>query len=690
MKKPQDRLFRRRTPQLLLLIAATLYGAHAPANDFVLKDSSGQKRSAMLLSASADVKVNGLIVFGTLTQKYLNNGPDFIAGEYVFPLPEGATIDSLRVKVGGRVITSELKEKQAAKAQFEQAKREGKRAALLTQERENLFRMGVANIPAGEQIEVELSYLDTVHIDNQQYSLRLPTTLTPRYNPLPDNNTTNEESPSGLSIRDSLESFLNPPFIAEAVDAAGMPSNPLAINIELDAGFDLQNLHSDSHDIQVQDIDGSHQRIQFSQSYEPMDRDFVLQWQQNNTEMTPSLYYEQTKLTPSGTAESRDSAVENTVMLNLTPTAEHFKPAVLPKDVSFIIDTSGSMGGESIRQAKAALNQALDLLSATDSFNVIEFNSSHSRLFDAAQTANADNLRRARQFVASLVADGGTEMKPALLAAFRQQVSSAEHLKQVVFITDGAVGNEAELSRVVHQFIGDSRLFSIAIGSAPNQYLFNQLSSLGRGSSISIDNMQDVEANMQALFNKINAPAMRNIRLLDSEGKVLEVQPSVVPDVYFGEPLELLLRTTDLNGSITVRGELADKTVSYPLQLSEAKPAPGVAKLWGKEKINSLMNKIHLNQGEPEALEQEVIELSLKHNILSRYTSFVAVDKQAVRKPDQALQEMQIANLLPKGMALPQTALGTTPITLLSVFSLLLAGLIKRKSAQQNKATGKC
>lgn len=672
--------FRKTLGAAVLLALATLAPNVASANDFVLKNASGQQHSALLLSAQAKVKVSGLMVFGTITQKYLNNGADFIAGEYVFPLPDGASIDSLIVKIGGRTIESKLKEKQQAKAEFAQAKREGKQAALLQQDRANLFRMAVANIAAGETIEVTLTYLDTVHIDQNKYQLSLPTTLTPRYSPAKP--ITESEQSEPTSTFDSLNDFLNPIFNANSHDSSGMPNNPIDIRVELDTGFAAHQLQSNSHQITVQSTDDSHHRIQLSQGFEPMDRDFKLQWQQNNPETVPSLYVE--TLTP--TADTTEPSIGNTstdenyLLLSVIPTASQYTQHVMPKDLSFIIDTSGSMGGEPIRQAKAALQQGLDRLGPKDDFNIIEFNSIHSTLFDSSQPANGQNLALARQFVDSLVADGGTEMKPALLAALRHPPSSAEHLKQVVFITDGAVGNESELSRVVHQFLGEARLFSVAIGSAPNQYLFRQLSKLGKGTAISIEDSSEVQEKMQTLFDKISAPAMRNIEIIDPSGKVLEVQPASIPDLYYGEPLQVLLKVADISGAIRITGDLANESIEMALQLESATPAPGVSKLWGKNKISALMDKIHLQQGDPELLKQQIVDLSLKHHVLSQYTSYVAVDKQPVRRADQALQETQVANLLPKGMAFPKTALGTLPTLLLSLLSLMMAGLIKLRT----------
>lgn len=672
--------FRTTLGAAVLLTLATFAPKVASANDFVLKNASGQHYSALLLSAQAKVKVSGLMVFGTITQKYLNNGADFIAGEYVFPLPDGASIDSLVVKIGGRTIESKLKEKQQAKAEFAQAKREGKQAALLQQDRANLFRMAVANIAAGETIEVTLTYLDTVHIDQNNYQLSLPTTLTPRYSPASP--ITETEQTETNSTIDSLNDFLNPLFSADSHDASGMPNNPIDIRVELNTGFAAQQLQSNSHQITVQSTDDSHHRIQLSQGFEPMDRDFNLQWQQNNPETVPSLYVE-TRIPTADTSEpSIDNTAtdENYLLLSVIPTASQYTQHVMPKDLSFIIDTSGSMGGEPIRQAKAALQQGLDRLGPKDNFNIIEFNSVHSTLFDSSQPANSQNLALARQFVDSLVADGGTEMKPALLAALRHPASSAEHLKQVVFITDGAVGNESELSRVVHQFLGEARLFSVAIGSAPNQYLFRQLSKLGKGTAVSIEESSEVQEKMQTLFDKISAPAMRNIEIVDPSGKVLEVQPASIPDLYYGEPLQVLLKVSHVSGGISITGDLANESIEMPLQLEKAKPASGVSKLWGKNKISALMDKIHLQQGDPELLKQQVVDLSLKHHVLSQYTSYVAVDKQPVRRADQALLETQVANLLPKGMAFPKTALGTLPTLLLSLLSLVMAGLIKLRT----------
>lgn len=675
-----------RATVLSLLIGLPCLLNNARANDFVLLDQNGEKHSALLLSSSARIDINQRLVFTELTQSFLNASSSFIAGEYVFPLPEGAAVDALSIKVGGRLIEAKLKEKQQAATDFQQAQTEGKRAALLTQERPNVFRMAVTNIPAGEAIEIRLSYLDEVHVDDGNYSLRLPTTHTPRYTPVVVSNNSQEQTQQS-----PLEEFLalahHAPFV-RGTDTGSLPDNPFSIDISLNTGFPVMELGSDTHPLDVQSSDASHHRIHFANRWEAMDRDLVIEWRQDNPAVVPALFAESVT-TDAAPLQSDDQSraqdppdAEHYVMLSLTPTAEHYQPTSLPKDVTFVIDTSGSMGGEPIHQAKAALQQGLSLLNAQDSFNIIEFNSTHTQLFTQPQPNNTQTLERARQFVDQLVADGGTQMATALMAALQSQRPQEERLQQLIFITDGAVDNEAQLSRLVHQSLGNTRLFSVGIGSAPNQHLFRQLSVHGRGTAINIENMQDVNSRMQRLFKKISAPAISDIELIDPSGALLEIQPETIPDLYHGEPLSLMLRSKNLSAELRIRAKVAGREIVLPINLQHAQSASGVAKRWAKQKMAVLMDKIHLHQGNAEAHTEAVKKLSLKHRVLSPFTSFIAVDHAPVRSPEQALASAAVASLYPKGTAFPQTALGTLPMTLLSLMSLLMAALLRSRLRQ--------
>ncbi len=674
---------------LSLLLGVSCLSGSARASDFVLHGQDGAKHSALLLSSHARVEVNHQLVFTELRHSFLNSSGDFIAGEYVFPLPEGAVVDALRIKVGGRLIESKLKEKQQAKADYQQAQSEGKRAALLTQQRPNLFRMSVTNIPAGEVIEVQLSYLDKTHSDAGAHSLRLPTTYTPRYSPLSSTDSTDEQIRLSLENQGTTDNSYAP-FVTGS-DTGALPVNPFSVDIHLNTGFPALELGSDTHQLNVQSSDSSHHRIRFDNRWEPMDRDLVIEWKQDNRETAPSVYFESVehKAADTNSAEQASDDSEHFVMLSLTPAADHYQPTPLPKDVVFVLDTSGSMGGEPLRQAKAALQEGLKLLREQDSFNIIEFNSSHSQLFPQSQPVTATSRARAAQFVDQLAADGGTQMAEALTAALRSQSPHELRLQQLIFITDGAVDNEAELSRLVHQSLGNSRLFSVAIGAAPNQHLFRQLSVHGRGSAINIEEMQDVNAHMQRLFNKISSPAISDIELLDPSGALLEIQPEIIPDLYLGEPLSVMLRTKNLSAGLSIRANVSGQELLLPISLLQAQQASGVAKYWAKQKMDVLLDKIQLQQGDTEVHKQAVTALSLRHRVLSPYTSFVAVDHAPVRSSEEALHTEKIASLYPKGMAFPSTALGTLPITLLSLCSLLMAAALKRHMRATPCATAK-
>lgn len=671
----------------LVLLSLSLLGSVSLASDFVLRQADGNQRSALMLASKAEIEINGLISFTRLRQRFVNTGPNFIAGEYVFPLPETATIDQLDIRIGSRTIVGQLKEKQQAKKAFNQAKRQGKSAALMVQKRDNLFRMSVANIPAGETIEVQLSYLDKVAIDSGQYRVTLPTTLTPRFNPA-DSTAAHLDAIHAEQIDSSLNqgpisNVFNNPIFVRANPSRELPENPIDIRVYLNPGFAVRAIHSDNHQIAVKAIDADAHAIVLSRGVATMDRDFVLTWQQNNPDFTPSLYREAATLSDASTINGE--LTEHYFMLNISPTAEHFQPSVQNKDIVFVIDTSGSMGGESIRQAKAALSKALSGLNPRDTFNIIEFNSTHRALFPSSQVVNHQTLSQAENFIGALNASGGTNMKPALIDALKTNTLEPQSIQQVLFITDGAVGNESELSQLVHQYLGDKRLFCIAIGSAPNRHLMTQLSNFGRGSAIVINQMNQVSDKIDGLFNKLNHPAMTDIGLRDHAGAIIDLQPNPIPDLYYGEPLQLLIKSQYAEGLLSLTGNIDGRQVNFDIDLAQANKASGIAKLWAREKIAGLMNKIHLRQGSSDQHRQSIIDLSLRHRVLSQYTSFIAVDPTPIRSADQKLDTAKVANLLPKGTRLPKTSLNTSALYGLSLVSLLLAFFSRQCARRQLK-----
>lgn len=644
------------------------------SSDFILKDGAGNTIQALTLSAKVDMEINGLVNHTHLQQRFYNSSHEFVSGEYVFPLPDTASVDSLTIKIGSRIIKGEIKEKAQAKKIFEQAQKQGKKAALLTQNRPNLFRMAVTNIPPGEIIEISMSYVNAVEFDQGEYRVMFPMTLTPRYNSsIAINGEPGRENLNSENLSDN--SFQNPSFMLNHPAGADI-KNPVELSIHFTPGFKASNVISSSHDIIVNDVDEQSQRIAFSQRFVPMDSDFHLSWKQNNKALQPQLFVEtvHSEIDEEGIESIED---EHFAMLMLTPGAEIFDQAVLNKEVIFIIDTSGSMGGDSIKQAKAALLSAVELLNDGDSFNVIEFNSDFTTLFNQSLNFNSNTKRKAKDFIEALQANGGTEMKPALLQALRSPVDKEERLKQVVFITDGAVGNEQDLIRTINQYLGGSRLFSIAIGSAPNQHLFRQVSKVGKGTFVQISEMNQVSSKMKSVFEKISKPAMKNLELVDKKGTVLAIAPESIPDVYFGEPIKVMLKLSTPDSDLILRGTQAGQQFEQALTIRSTS-SRGIAKLWGKAKIEALTDKMTLGQGDTVILKQEIIELSMKHTILTPFTSFIAVDKVVSRKPGQALKHANVKNLVPKGSQsskatqFPSTSLDIQPLYTLSLLLMCL------------------
>jgi Ca-activated chloride channel family protein len=298
----------------------------------------------------------------------------------------------------------------------------------------------------------------------------------------------------------------------------------------------------------------------------------------------------------------------------------------LPRETIFIIDTSGSMGGESIRQARKALVFALDRLHAEDAFNIIQFNNSASRLFSQSMPAELANLEKAIRYVKSLDAGGGTEMMSALRLALPSEGSS-ERVRQVIFITDGSVGNESALFEYIRSHLGRSRLFTVGIGSAPNSYFMRKAAQFGRGTFTHIGNLDEVNGKMTRLFRKLESPVLSDIQLDWSHPNV-ESWPKHIPDLYLGEPVVVSARLSGSFGqlgSVDVSGKRLRTPWQTTLTLQGGADETGIDKLWARKKIASLMDQ--LSEGvSAEVVRESVVDVGLRHHLVSKYTSLVAVD----------------------------------------------------------------
>jgi Ca-activated chloride channel family protein len=605
----------------------------AQRGELLYRDKGGALWQAVpLLSTEVEIGVGGAAARVALVQRFKNASSEWLEGVYVFPLPETAAVDSLRIRIGERVIEGRIAERQQAKKEYEQARASGQRAGLVEQERPNIFTTSVANIGPGEEIEVRLGYAQTVERAGLTFRLRFPMVVGPRYTgPDPALQTAGTNPATTTRVPDARR--ITPPVL----DPALGPINPVEITVRLDPGFPISRVNSPFHAIDSKALSDRVWTVALAEGAVPADRDFELEW-------TPAASAE-----PLARVFAETQPEARYALLTVMPpsVATPVEPA-LPREAIFIIDTSGSMEGESIVQARQALSLALSRLKPTDRFNVIEFNSRARRLFARAEVATPAQIRYAQGWVEALKANGGTEMRQALDLALDGN-SDPTRLRQIVFLTDGAVGNEADLFAQVTERLGDTRLFTVGIGSAPNGYFMRKAAEVGRGSAVFIGKPEQVAERMGALFRRLERPAMTDLAVA-WPGVATDSLPNPLPDLYDGEPIVLAARLPlGTAGPVVLTGRIGGKPWRADLTLAaNDDPPAGVPALWARRKVEALEDTAYAG-ARGEQIRDQVIQVALSHNLVTKYTSLVAVDATPARPEDARLGGGAMPTNLPKG-----------------------------------------
>jgi Ca-activated chloride channel family protein len=634
----------------------------------VFKSSQDHFLVSPTVDTDVEISVSGLLARVIVRQTFANPTSQWQEGIYVFPLPETAAVDHLRMKVGERIIEGEIKPRKAARQIYQQAKSAGKRASLVEQQRPNMFTSSVANIAPNDSITVVIEYQQMVTQQKDEFSLRFPLGMTPRYIPghaIVNTKEISHFNGSGWAVNTDQvidASHITPPVLV--TDSTTMPRANISVN--LSAGFALKDVTSRYHEVDDVAVNQNTHQIRLI-DYVPANRDFELVWHAAEQHAPQAALFKQHK----------DN--ENYAMLMLTP-PKSLNVASILRELIFIIDTSGSMDGTSIKQAKRALQYGLTQLRPKDSFNIIRFSDDVDSVFPQAKLASRENLDIAHHYVDWLRADGGTEMAPALKLALQ-----ADHittgLRQVVFLTDGSVGNEDALFSLIKQNLGSSRLFTVGIGSAPNSHFMRRAARYGRGSHSYIGSGSEVREKMQVLFTKLAHPVLANIKVEFPNNVNVEMAPDTIPDLYLGEPLLLTFKAaTELPDEITISGLLGESPWQQTVKLDGGAQSDAISVLWARRKIDSLMDQYRQNSGD-DTIKQAIVDVALKHHLVSKFTSLVAVDKTPVRPLESPLNTKAVAVNPPAGSTgrqFPQTA---TPASLQLIlgFILMLFGLALRR-----------
>ena len=632
-----------------------------------LLPSDGVYIEALQLESKVNINVSGMIARATVKQKFRNTSSLWAEGLYVFPLPENAAVDHFKLIIDGRIIEGQIQEKEQARKTYETAKRLGQRTGLVEQQRPNIFTTKLANISPGAEMVVEIEYQQTLQYRDGQYSLRFPLVVGERY------------------ITPSKEGMGNPQYDTGVYTLSSETSttlNPTSITVNLDTGISVANIVSNSHEVSINPQRDNRYVIRLQDEHVPADRDFLLSW-------TPELG----KLPKATVFNQKHDGYEYSLVTVYPPKNDLYNQLDIPRDVVFILDVSGSMSGASIEQAKLALNLALDRLNASDKFNIIWFNNVAKKIFFESRFASNENIHNAKQFVDSLTADGGTEMLPALKLALDSK-SEPGFLHQIVFITDGNVSNERDLFAFINANLGDNRLFTVGIGSAPNSFFMKKAAKAGRGTFTFISSAREVGKKTEALFKKLETPALTDINLTVF-GDDIETYHQPIPDLYIGEPVTVLLRGKNLLNTITLKGNIGKRPWQHKVLLNAGSDNRGVRVAWAREKIAAL-SQAHYDESAgnfKEHLKMQIIEESIKHHLVSRYTSLVAVDVTPVNQSG-SLHSESIKNNLPYGWTrsdknkvkssqqinLPQTGTESLRHILFSMIFIGIAMILRRLS----------
>jgi len=586
---------------------------------------------AVRLGTDIVANVSGQTARVTVTQAFRNTSEEWMEATYLYPLPDNGAVDTLQMVVGDRIFSGKIKPKEEAREIYEEAKANGQKAGLVEQQRPNMFRNSIANVGPGETVLVQIEFQAPIQQIRGDHSLRMPLVVGPRY-------VAGSAKAGGSLARAALlagsSDVLAPTADPEMAARAGSGLNPVSITVNLDPGFSAETISSPYHAVNVSG-EGETRTVTLKDGAVPANRDFELRWSAGGE--VPEL----------GLFRQTHNALDY-VMATITPPSAERESAEAPaREMIFVIDNSGSMAGDSMPAARRSLLYALETLRRQDRFNIIRFDDTMDELFVEAVPASDENIAIGKSFTHGLEAEGGTEMLPALQAALSAKASES-HLRQIVFLTDGSLSNEAEMMREIGQSDGRSRVFMIGIGSAPNTYLMRRMAEAGRGTFTHVGYGDEAEPQMQRLLDRLSKPLATDLFASVSGGNI-DFAPRDLPDLYAGEPLVLIGRTKNLQGTLTVSGTIEGKRWSRSIDLTEAGESDVVTKLWARRRIAEVEAERYSGETSYERADASIEELGMDFHLVTSRTSLIAVDETPSRPDGARLVREELPLLLPAG-----------------------------------------
>ena len=630
---------------------------------------AGRYEPVPLVHTDVAVDVRGLVAAATVTQQYANSSSQPIEAIYVFPLPHDAAVYDMEIHIGNRIIRSVIRERAEAKRTYEAAKSEGKRAALLEQERPNIFTASVANIMPGDRIDVRLRYVEPLQWEEGRMRLVFPMVVGPRY--IPGTQTIGHHGTGWAWDTSAVPdaSRITPP-VRNPESRSG---HDISLAVDLDPGFEAATIKSVSHAINVHKLANGRQRVELASGATLPNKDFVLELQQAETARPRTALF----LSPSDSGES------HFLFAAFPPTVQPSER--VPVEMLYMIDVSGSMEGTSIQQAREALLQALDRLRPDDRFGILAFSSGFNEFAPEPLPATDANLEKARRYVRNLEAGGGTEMLPALLHLM-QKPQAPGYLRHIVLLTDGDLGNEEEIFAALHRDLGSARLYTIAIGSEPNLFLATKMAQFGRGTFTHIADISEIREQMTRLFEGIESPVLTDVKLSFSGVDVAEVYPQRLPDLFLRQPLLIYGRIAQGRAGqlhFSARANNQPYEMTIPFDASQATFHPGITTLWARQRVEELMDRGRHSQSDENQqaeIRSSIIAHAIRYRLVTQFTSLVAVEEVVVNANGQS-NKVAVPTELPEGWQMEKVfgapATGTADAFLQSLgITLLFVGIV--------------
>ena len=594
--------------------------------------SAGREVIAFPLRHTAvTVKVAGMVGVYEIEQEFANPFSSPLEAVYVFPLGDDAAVSGYQMTIGDRVIRGQIKTRSEARQTYEQARAAGYTTALVEQQKPNIFTQHIANIAPRETVRVKITYTELLDYQDGTYELAVPLTVGPRF--LPTDRAGQTPVAARAASTPPTAGALSIPY-ADATVAA----STVSFTAELDAGVPIGEVKSPSHSLLIEATSPTRRRVTLQGQGELPNRDLV-------------IHYATASATTTAGVLAHRVTDDGYFLLTVQPKASYRTGDISSREVMLVLDTSGSMSGQPLAQAKTVASAIVQSLGERDTFNVMQFASGVSAMGPASIPGDLQGRQRGLDFLARLAAGGGTQMDLGVAAMLAEEPGPGQ-VRIIYFLTDGYIGNDDVVVSAARRLAGHNRIMTVGIGAAPNRYLLDRLAAAGRGFSTYVSLNESVSEVTKDLVLRSAYPYLTDVTVDFGDLQVAEVSPGPIPDVYAGQPLVLSGRyRTPGSGLVTISAYSGGHQVKIPMQvtLPEQQALAPVAQLWARRKIEDLMRDADPNRGMDAPAREQLTELGLAFSLVTQETSFVAVDHMRVVDGAGQARLVEQPALLPEG-----------------------------------------